>query len=643
MGAVGGVAAGTMSASAAVANSTHSSGRASRQPDDPGDSTTDFETFFDERIPAQLDEHDLAGATVAVVAGGEVQLAKGYGYADLENEELVRAEETMFPVASTSKAVTGTAVMRAVEAGHVGLNTDVNEYLDDITVPDDYEEPVTLEHLGTHTSGFDPEYIGQYARDRSDPQSLGEVLAEGPPARTRPPGEVAAYSNYGIALAGHAASNAAGATFSDYARQELFNPLGMERSTFRASPADEIDGAVTNAYDFDEDTGEFQEIDVPYELRRPAGSMTTTAADMARFMLMHLQRGRLDGQEFLSTETVQGMHQRRFSNHPAINGLGYMFLEQSRGDTRIISHGGALRGVTSVMALFPEHDLGLFVAYNTTGAKDASRSLFDAFVAEYAPPSDPEPIEPDGMPARADDIAGWYRATRVPDSPVKPIFGVAGTLEVRVEDDGTLVTAPTAPGVEPIRWVEIEPLVFRAVSDSPQVSKHTRIAFREEDGEITYAFLRGPTDSYARLTGHENPFLHLGIFIAFILTFLSATFGWTGAAIWRWVKDRPSVEGRPRRTRWLAGITGALLLSAPVGVIAWLAGSSVGLSYGIPVWVQAVLVLPVIGGVGTLATLGASAVAWRDGYWGLLGRAHYTVVAISLAAFTWLLRFWGLL
>ena len=253
-----------------------------------------FETFFDDHLPAQLDEHDLAGATVAVVADGEVALTKGYGSADLAVEEPVRADETLFPVASTSKAVTGTGVMRAVEAGHVNLDTDVNEYLDEITIPDTYPEPVTLEHLGTHSAGFESEYIGQYAPSRNDAGPLGEVLAEGAPSRVHPPGEVAHYSTYGIALAGHVASRAAGTgNFSEYVREALFDPLGMERSTFQAKLSKDLADALTTAYDYDEDAGEFREIDAPFSLRRPGGALVTTATDMAQFMRMHLNGGRI--------------------------------------------------------------------------------------------------------------------------------------------------------------------------------------------------------------------------------------------------------------------------------------------------------------------------------------------------------------
>ena len=65
-----------------------------------------FETFLDNRVPEQLDEHEIAGATVAVVADGETKVAKGYGYADVDSEQPVEADETPFDIASVSKAIT---------------------------------------------------------------------------------------------------------------------------------------------------------------------------------------------------------------------------------------------------------------------------------------------------------------------------------------------------------------------------------------------------------------------------------------------------------------------------------------------------------------------------------------------------------
>ena len=99
----------------------------------------ELESFFDEEIESQLDKHEIAGATVSVVAGGETVFAKGYGYADVEEKEPVRADETLFRIGSVSKAVTGTAVMCGVENGDVDLNTDVNEYLEDFQVPEAYD------------------------------------------------------------------------------------------------------------------------------------------------------------------------------------------------------------------------------------------------------------------------------------------------------------------------------------------------------------------------------------------------------------------------------------------------------------------------------------------------------------------------
>jgi len=117
-------------------------------------STDALQSFFDNRLPEQLEEHDIAGATVSVVADGERRLSEGYGLADVAAEEPVKANETLFRIGSVSKSLTGTAVMRGVEAGRLSLETDVREYVDGLSFPGEYNTPITLEHLGTHTAGL---------------------------------------------------------------------------------------------------------------------------------------------------------------------------------------------------------------------------------------------------------------------------------------------------------------------------------------------------------------------------------------------------------------------------------------------------------------------------------------------------------
>ncbi|MFC7251769.1 serine hydrolase domain-containing protein [Halomicroarcula sp. GCM10025324] len=120
------------------------------------------EAWVDETMAHQLEAYHIPGAAVVIVSDGEVVLAKGYGYADLESQRPVDADETVFSVGSTGKLVTWTAVMQGVEEDRLELDDDVNDYLTDsaVTVPDTYAQPVTLEHLGTHSAGFEDSFRG---------------------------------------------------------------------------------------------------------------------------------------------------------------------------------------------------------------------------------------------------------------------------------------------------------------------------------------------------------------------------------------------------------------------------------------------------------------------------------------------------
>ncbi|KYH26981.1 beta-lactamase/D-alanine carboxypeptidase [Halalkalicoccus paucihalophilus] len=227
--------------------------------------------------------------------------------------------------------------MQGVERGELDLGTDVNDYLAEVTIPEAYGEPVTLEHLDTHTPGFEERYRGTFVESPEDLRPLGETLADERPARVRPPGELASYSNYGAALAGHIVAEQAGTTFEEYVRENVFEPLDMERSTF-AQPVPDGVGEVSKGYRYR--NGEFVEGEFEYVGIPPAGSMSASATDMARFMLAHLNDGAFDGGRILESETVEAMHRRRFAHDERVDGICYGFYETSHGEERAIGHGG---------------------------------------------------------------------------------------------------------------------------------------------------------------------------------------------------------------------------------------------------------------------------------------------------------------
>ena len=118
----------------------------------------------------------------------------------------------------------------------------------------------------------------------------------------------------------------------------------------------------------------------------PAGSLTSSAADMSKFMLAHLQDGRLGAAQILKPETTRLMHSRAFGLDPAANAMAYGFWEESRNGQHIIGHGGDTIYFHSGLELLTDAGVGIFVSYNSVGRGqiDPRTILWDAFLVGAA-------------------------------------------------------------------------------------------------------------------------------------------------------------------------------------------------------------------------------------------------------------------
>ena len=199
------------------------------QPKGPTD-PAELEAFLDELFAKQMEEYHIAGAAVSVVKDGKLFFAKGYGYADLEKRIPVDPEQTIFRIGSVTKLFTWTAVMQLVEQGKLDLDADINTYLD-FRIPNTYPQPITLKHLMTHTAGFEDLHFETLALDANDLMPWREWMASHIPARVRPPGDRAAYSNYGAALAGYIVARVSGQPYDQYIQEHILDPLGMAHTT----------------------------------------------------------------------------------------------------------------------------------------------------------------------------------------------------------------------------------------------------------------------------------------------------------------------------------------------------------------------------------------------------------------------------
>ena len=191
----------------------------------------DLQAFFDGVFPLQLERSDIAGATVLVMKDGNVIFQKGYGFADVKTRKPVDPANTMFRIASISKLFTWISVMQLVEQGKLDLDTDVNRYLD-FQIKPAFQKPITLRNLMTHTGGFEEVLNDIIILDAKKVPSLRDYLIANQPRRLFPPGQVPAYSNYGVSLASYIVQRASGEPFAQYVQEHIFAPLKMTHSSF---------------------------------------------------------------------------------------------------------------------------------------------------------------------------------------------------------------------------------------------------------------------------------------------------------------------------------------------------------------------------------------------------------------------------
>ena len=434
----------------------------------------DFETFLDALIPSQLQNRNIAGAVVSVVKDGQVLFQKGYGYADFEAKKPVLADQTLFRPGSISKLFTATAVMQLVEQGKLDLDRDVNDYLD-FAIPKTYAEPVTLRRLLTHTAGFEETLKNLFVAHESDMKPLRTYLVNQLPARVFPPGKIPSYSNYGITLAGYIVERLSGEKFERYIDNHILKPLRMTNSTFDQPLPPQIGLQMSKAYR----NASQKPRDFEFVQAGPAGALSTTAADMTRFMLAFLQDGTVDGATILKPETVRQMETRQLELQPMINGLGVTFMEYWMSPARVIGHGGDTIYFHSDMILVPEAHVGYFLSYNSLGKNlgGGRGEILRAFMNRYFPnPGEPK-VDVDPNTAKSDgrEVSGVYEGTRRGETTFLKLVALLDQFRVSSDKDGILTVEENKnQRGELKKWKEIAPLVYNEIDGSE------RIAFRRD-------------------------------------------------------------------------------------------------------------------------------------------------------------------
>ncbi|MFL5518380.1 MAG: serine hydrolase domain-containing protein, partial [Gemmatimonadales bacterium] len=386
----------------------------------------DVEAWLDGYLPYALQRGDIAGAVVVVVKDGAILLEKGYGYADVAKRRRVDPARTLFRPGSVSKLFTWTAAMQLVEQGKLGLDHDVNEYLD-FKIPPAFGKPITLRNIMTHTPGFEEIEKDVIVSDTTGFESLEAFLKAWTPHRIFPPGQVPAYSNYATALVGYVIQRVSGERFEDYIEHHIFGPLGMEHATFRQPLPDRLKGDMARGYQVGSGEAKPYEVVIP----APAGSLAASGHDMGRFMIAHLQNGRLGSAEILKPETAKLMHQTSLTIVPRVNRMLLGFYETNRNGRRAIAHAGDTYWFHSDLHLFIDDGVGIFVSMNSPGKEGAAgpvrTNLFYQFADRYLPGETADgKVDPKTATEHARLIAGHYDNSRRSQSSFLSILGLIG-------------------------------------------------------------------------------------------------------------------------------------------------------------------------------------------------------------------------
>jgi CubicO group peptidase (beta-lactamase class C family) len=336
--------------------------------------TADIDAF----INAQMKAYDVPGLAFAVVQDGKIVYTKGYGVRDLKTKTPVNAD-TLFAIGSSSKSFTALGVMQQVEAGKLDLDKPINTYLPKLKFSDSSKAPkVTLRRLLSMSTGLPRADLVWYTNENlKTRQQMLETIEKIPFVS-----EVGAswnYCNQNFIAAGAALETVSNQSWEAYTKANIFAPLGMNRSVFEWNDVVK-DGNYALGY-----SAGFKGVEAmaPFDrlvIAGPAGSIHSSANEMARYIAFQLSNGQVNGKALVSKRLLDAMHKPEiaiddFPMRPrgvALPGYGMGWFTSEYRGVKIVEHGGNINGFTAGMQLMPEKGLGFVILSSLDGAGEFS-------------------------------------------------------------------------------------------------------------------------------------------------------------------------------------------------------------------------------------------------------------------------------
>ncbi len=597
----------------------------------------DVEAFLDGYMMPQLLRDDIGGAVVVIVKDGKVLFGRGYGYSDVEKKKPVSVDDTLFRPGSVSKLFVWTAVMQLVEQGKLDLDRDVNAYLD-FPIRPTFPQPVTLRRIMTHTPGFEEVIKDLFISDTKNLTSLRDYLVAHQPERIFAPGAIPAYSNYATAVAGYIVQRVSGEKFEDYISNHVYKPLGMTHATFVQPLPPALEPLMSKGYMRASDGAK------PFEVVQavPAGSMSVSGSDMAKFAIAHLQDGRFGDAQILKPETAKLMHARAFAPDPKLLAMCLGFFEESRNGHTIIGHGGDTQYFHSHLHLILDANVGMFISLNSLGKAetDLRELLWQKFLGRYFPYQRPEIPTASTAAADAAQVSGPYLVSRRGDSSILRALALIGTSNFTARPDGTIEGGLFKKfNGKPKRWREIGPLLYQ------EVDGQERVLFRRDDSGRMTIFIDFAAFAFQKAGLTETMGFNLFVLIGSLgILVLSLLFWPVAGLVRRHYKLPLTLSAEEIGLRRGARLVGAWIVLVFIGwtVLLSRGSSEIGrFNSGLNVPVYVLEAASILGGIGALVALANVWRSLRSNRWWWT-KVQDALIALACLGFVWMGFAWRL-
>ena len=329
---------------------------------------------FPEFVTKALAEWKVPGMAVAIVKDGKIIYAEGFGLRDVKNNLKV-TPQTVFAIGSSSKAFTATSVGILVDDGKLEWDKPVREYLPAFRMWDEFAtEQMTPRDLLCHRSGLPRHEAMWYGSPFSRAEIFDRLRYLEPNKDFR---AVWQYQNLMFMTAGYLVGALSQSTWEEFTRKRIFEPLGMTSSSFSI---EDMKAAPDHSLPYGEKKDKVEEI--PYrniDTIGPAGSINSNAVDMARWVMLNLNKGKSGDKPVISEASLSQIQAPQMviqdpvflllSDFPEIYypsyGLGW-FMTSYRGHS-VLHHGGNIDGFSAMVSFMPKDNLGLVVLTNLNG------------------------------------------------------------------------------------------------------------------------------------------------------------------------------------------------------------------------------------------------------------------------------------